>query len=607
MSKVHILPEEVIAKIAAGEVIERPASVVKELLENSLDAGSTSIELHLKNAGKTSIRIKDNGHGIEQEDLERIFARHATSKINSSDDLFDIHSLGFRGEALYSVASIADINLQSKTKEQDSAWQIHMRGGEKLDFKPSAFDGSGTEIEVKELFFNTPARKKFLKTDTTELNQILNIFVPHTLLYNKCRFHLTHQDKKLFDLAPTDSKIDRIAESLHVNPKHLLEIEQDFPDHNISVHLVLGTINIVRARRDMQYIFVNGRPVENKNIAFHINNTYRLVFPPNKFPFFALFLEVPAEDVDVNIHPTKREVKIQNEKEISYILRRLCEQVLMKESDMKQAGAAQWPDESSGSKKSAPSTSGTSYSTAHWDTSLKEMPERPYTNTPTGGNEQPSTNQYTFPQESFASAGATLFERTTNEHQQATLQTKLTNARYIGSFMDKFLLYEIDQSLLMIDQHAAAERITYEHLIAQMEKSSIESQHLLTPILIKVTAQEMVTYEEVKDKLESCGFSSSTFDEETIAVHTHPMLLKDPEHCVREILAGLDTARCDFSTLARRACRSSIMAGDHLNKEKSENMRQQLIDCADPFTCPHGRPTIIEMTEDFLDKQFLRT
>ena len=266
MSKVQILPPEIVSKIAAGEVIERPASVLKELLENSLDAKATSLEIELKKAGKNSLVVKDNGSGIAQDDLEKIFFRHATSKITSLDDLYAIHSLGFRGEALYSIASIADIILRSKTEGQDSGFEIHQRGGKKISLKPVNMS-VGTQVEVKELFFNTPARKKFLKADTTEMNQILNIFIPYAILNPKCRFLLTHNDKTLFDLMPDKDLKARAAQVLNLDEKDIIEVERRVPEENLSIRLLLGNINIQRSRRDQQFIFVNGRPVQHRNLA----------------------------------------------------------------------------------------------------------------------------------------------------------------------------------------------------------------------------------------------------------------------------------------------------------------------------------------------------
>lgn len=593
MNKVKILPEEVISKIAAGEVIERPASVVKELVENSLDAGATSIEINLKDAGKTLIQIRDNGNGIDRADLENIFSRHATSKLKTADDLYAIMSLGFRGEALYSIGAITDVTLQSKTPEEDSGWEIHLRGGKRLKLKPCTFAGHGTQIDIQELFFNTPARKKFLKTDTTEIHQILNTFIPYTILYPECRFVLTHQEKILLSLPATANRIDRIAEVLNIEGKYLLEASQDFQEKKYSFHIVLGDINIKRARRDMQFIFINNRPVQNKSIAYHINQIYRLIMPEEFSPFFAIYINLPAEDIDVNIHPSKREVKIKDENRVCSLLRVMCEQILMTKGQITQATATR--SETMANSRGGAAT----YERTGPSDIFETAYDGSYPTTPRDDYAYPKSNRET--QDFFIPKDNFLSQNETN------LQKKLEHARFIGAFMNKFLLFESVASLLVIDQHAAAERITYEHLIVQMEKGQLEVQNLLTPTLIKISPQEMVSWEEAKDKLEAVGFSNSKWDKDTIAVHSHPQLLSETEKAVRLLLSGENIARCDFETIARRACRSSIMAGDKLNPQQAEFQREKLLQCLDPFTCPHGRPTIIELSENFLDKQFLRT
>ncbi|MCM8824004.1 MAG: DNA mismatch repair endonuclease MutL, partial [Candidatus Omnitrophica bacterium] len=235
MGKVHILPQEVISKIAAGEIIERPASVIKELIENSLDAESTNIEINLKAGGKSLIQVKDNGCGIDEDDIEKIFFRHATSKITNIEDIYRMQSLGFRGEALYSIASISDVTLRSKVISAGLGKEIHIRGGEKLSIQPVNMS-VGTEIEVRELFFNTPARKKFLKADSTELNQILNTFIPYALFYYTCRFILNHNSKKLLDLTEHPSWITRISDVLNLNREYLIEESLELSE-NINIHL----------------------------------------------------------------------------------------------------------------------------------------------------------------------------------------------------------------------------------------------------------------------------------------------------------------------------------------------------------------------------------
>jgi DNA mismatch repair protein MutL len=573
MSKVHILPPEIVSKIAAGEVIERPASVLKELLENSLDAQTESIEVNLKGAGKTLIQIKDTGTGMDKEDLDIIFSRHATSKISSTDDLYHIASLGFRGEALYSIAAVSDIILRSKTAKQDNGWEIHLRGNEKLSSRPVTMQ-TGTEVEVKELFFNMPARKKFLKSNTSELNRILDTFIPYTLLYPSLSFSLTHEGRKILDLASSKNFIQRISGALHLEKNSIIEDKRDFAPDNLSVHLVLGDINIQRTRKDMQFIFINSRPVQNRTISFHLNEIYRLLFSPGVYPFFCVYIDMPATELDVNVHPTKREVKIKDELKLISMLRQFCEHLLMTQSKAKQAKEEIFPTKESYASE-PPSLTKTATPCEQFRLSLSE-------------------NILLFKTEDIFA------------QKKKDLKEKLKQSRYLGNLLKKYLLFETQDSLLVIDQHAAQERITFERLKFQLERGKVEIQQLLTPILIKLSPQELLLWEETQDNLQEIGFQTSLFDKTTLAIHSHPQLITEAEVSVRNLLTGESIAKCDLETLARRACRSSVMAGFNMNEEQAEYQRNALLQCKDPFTCPHGRPTVVEILEDTLQKQFLR-
>ncbi|MBI4308729.1 MAG: DNA mismatch repair endonuclease MutL [Candidatus Omnitrophica bacterium] len=571
MNKVHVLPPDVIAKIAAGEVVDRPASVVKELLENSIDAGAAIIEIHLKDAGKELIHIKDNGCGISRGDIERLFQRHATSKIQNIEDLEALASMGFRGEALYSIAAVADIALRSQTAGAKEAWSVHVRAGQRLDLAPAAPSGAGTDIQIRELFFNTPARRKFLKSNASEINHITGIIVPYALIYPDKRFVLTHAGRSLLDFQPASSRLDRAAAALSLEEKHFLQVSHNYPQEQMSVKAILGNINIQRPRRDTQYIFINGRPVEHKALSFTMNDVYRAVFPPGIYPVFILDIHVDPANVDVNIHPAKREVKIKDEAKLCSMVRHLSEDTLMRYGEAKsmEAGPASF------------------YQPASMI------------------NEPPGTDFFGQLPDLFKNAGTTL-PAAFQAPSGGDLRTKFAGARFIGSFVRKYLLFEEGTSLFLVDQHAAQERIMFEQFHKQIETGKVEVQHLLTPVLIKFSIPERVAWDEAGEKLKEFGIETALFDEETLAVHTQPVLLKNIENAVRTLLSGNDIARCDRATIARRACKASIVAGDALNPQQADYQRRQLIACQDPFTCPHGRPTVVELKENFLDKQFMR-
>jgi len=590
---VNILSPEVISKIAAGEVIERPAAVVKELIENSLDAGANSIEIHLKDAGKELIHIKDDGCGISKANMDRLFARHATSKITSIDDLEKLSSMGFRGEALYSVAAVSEITLRSKTSTDD-AWEIQLQAGKRLDFKPSALSAQGTEIKITQLFFNTPARRKFLKTTTAEMQQILQIVLPYTLLYPSKRFVLTHAGKSILDLRPASSAIDRMADTLNLDGKNLLETTQEFADIGACVRMVLSNINIQRHRRDLQFIFVNNRPVDSKNLSFNVNDIYKLILPPGAYPAFILDIQIDPAEVDVNIHPTKREVRIRQESRLSSFVRHLTEYTLLQHGQARTVvDVSDISDDISSSAQASafPSDSGITPQQINYNALSYSSPSA------SGFNASHWKSENLFAQ----APAEDLFQ------SSGSLKDKFSTARYIGSFINKFLLFEAGTSVLFVDQHAAQERIMFEKFEKQLNDGTVEIQPLLTPILLKLSPREKIAWEETQPQLNAIGIETTAFDNDTIAIQTQPVLLKDMEKAVRVVLAGDDLARCDRSTIARRACKASIVSGDKLDASQADYQRKQLLACHDPFTCPHGRPTVIEVKESFLDKQFLRT
>ncbi len=500
MAHVKVLPAEVISRIAAGEVVERPASVVKELVENALDAGATRVEVHLKDGGKTLIHIRDNGSGIQREDLDVLFQRHATSKITCAGDLEKVLSLGFRGEALYSIGAVAEVNVKSRAAGRDEAWEIDVKGGAKDAPRPVAMASQGTEIRVNGLFFNTPARRKFLKSDAAEVEQVLNVLLPYALLYPERQFLLAHNGRTLLDLGPAAGGVERAAKAFNLEARHLMSAQAVRSDEAASLRLILGDINIQRPRRDLQYLFVNGRPVQSRTVLFHVNDVYRLIMPEGVHPAFIVFLDVPPEDVDVNIHPSKREVRIRQEARLGGFLRAQVEQLLMtrggaKEFTSPMEGLA--PDKvifAPGQGSSLPGITG-----GHGAFSDEVLP---------------------------VSAGRSFTGRVQREQQQAftefasgvvgeregSLKDRLLQARFIGTFALKYHLFEVGTSLFVIDQHAAQERILFEKFCCQLKAGAVEVQRLLVPVVLKLTPQEALVFEQLNEKFRSFGFDVTALD-----------------------------------------------------------------------------------------------
>ena len=589
MGRVHVLPADVISKIAAGEVVERPASVVKELLENSLDAGAKRVEIHLKDGGKTLIHIKDDGCGIAKEDLAALFTRHATSKLASAADLESIMSLGFRGEALYSIGSVAEVTLKSRAEGPREAWSITVRGGEKRKSVLSTMHSTGTDIRVGEIFFNTPARKKFLKSDSAEFEQVLNVVIPYALYYPERAFLVSHNGRTFIDLRPAKTQLDRAADALGLERRHIIASEV-FEDGAVKVAMILGDINIQRPRRDLQYLFVNGRPIQSRNLSFHMNETYKLIFPPAVHPFFVVMLTLPVADVDVNVHPTKREVRLREESRIGSILRRAVERALMTGTSAKEA--------------LLPAVNGLPFST---QTSAKE-------------EGVPAERMVFAPgQLGFASSfGLTATPRVEEAAQQSEsqpsfageaggqLKDRLAMARFVGTFVRKYHLFEVGESLFVIDQHAAQERILFEKFRRQICEGRIEVQPLLAPIVVSTTPQEMLAWDNSAERLKEFGFEVELFGPSALALRAYPNVITNPEQALRLLLGEGDLARADVDTVARRACRASVMAGDRMEAAEAVFQLKALLTCDDPYTCPHGRPIFIELKSSFLDRQFLR-
>ncbi|MFH0753872.1 MAG: hypothetical protein V2A70_04840, partial [Candidatus Omnitrophota bacterium] len=453
----------------------------------------------------------------------------------------------------------------------------------KSNLLPAAMAGQGTEIRVNELFFNTPARKKFLKSPAAETEQVLNVFLPYALLYPQRAFLLTHHGRVLLDLSAA-SAADRFAGALNLDARFIIIGEAGFSQEDVHVRLILGDINIQRPRRDLQFLFVNGRPVFSRNILFHVNDMYRLIMPQGVHPAFAVFLDVPPEDVDVNVHPAKREVRIRQEARLGGFLRGQAEQLLMS-----QGGAREM-------KGNSP------VFTLPDPVPLEEgLPADRIIFAPGQRSVLPQAagreSELVFSQ--FVAQAA--------QDKQGVLKERLWASRFLGTFACKYHLFEAGESLFVIDQHAAQERILFERFRAQVSSGAVDIQRLLTPLIIKLTPQERLAFDEAVDKLQVFGFEATLVDGQAVAIHAAPVVLAAPEQALRALLADEQVACVDHDTLARRACRASVMAGDPMQGMEAVHQLKTLMACADPFTCPHGRPVFVELRTSFLDRQFLRT
>ncbi len=585
--RINILPEDVYRKIAAGEVVDRPSSVVKELVENSLDAQAKKIEIHIKSAGKELISVKDDGVGIYVEDMEKAILPHATSKITCAQDLMRISSFGFRGEALYSISSVSNMTLRSRVDGQDVGWEIEVRAGRIVGRRPVSMQ-KGTEVLVRALFFNTPGRRKFLKSDRTENGHIIRTVLPYILTYPQKDISL-YIDGKGVLASRGNSREERICSLFGIEKGSLISSQSKFGE--VIIESILGSPQLRRVRRDQQFLFVNDRPVYHQGLLSAINKVYRAMMPGEYYPVFFMWLTLPSEMIDVNIHPQKREVKFRSEKELISQIARYVE---------KRIRFALMPSsikvDYHGRSSSGPFLA-------------KERIE--------GQKVEERRGKYALPPQCKGKdKDRELFrgERGVEQGQigenTGDLVSLLGKARPVGVVFRKYGLLEVGDGLLVVDMHAGQERVNYERLLKGYRSGRMDIQELLSPEVVSLSIEEMMIWEKMREELEKMGFHTSLWAEDKIAIHSHPVLVRMPREAVKELL-GSEELRLGTITdvkefLARKACRSSIMAGDNLGIEHLQQLQKDLLSCSHPLSCPHGRPTIIFLPEKRLDDLFLR-
>lgn len=571
MSVIKILPENLVNQIAAGEVIERPASVVKELIENSIDAGADKITLEIEGAGDELIKITDNGCGMDPEDAILAFERHATSKITSKEDLFNISSMGFRGEAIASIASVSIMAMKTKRPEDEIGTLIESEGG-KINKNEEIGCTNGTQIEVKNLFFNTPARKKYLKTPSTEYQQILSVFQSVALANPGIHFKIIHNGKAGFDYPKCENLIDRIRDVLGKNTaENCLPI---FYGHKeIQVEGYIGKPELGRTGTKHQHLFINGRPVVHHLFNYAMAESYHSLLMDGKKPFFVINIDISPELIDVNVHPRKLEIRFQNQNEIFRILHKAAKNTLEKNVLM--------PDFKAHRDYQAPT-----------ENQVKAAFE--FTEKITGGDYLPGRlNKYSYTQE---------------ESDELSMAPLSQIAR-------SYILAENEEGLVLIDQHAAHERVRYEELMDQFEKKEPEKQQLLLPENIELSAVEAEIFTSNKETFEKLGFEIELFGGNTFIVHAVPSAIANQniQGIIQQVLNDLSE---DKKTRAVKnpqekiieymACRSAIKFGKDLSLDEMAELIRQVDKLKRPYTCPHGRPSMVKITYNELEKMFGR-
>ncbi|WYP24890.1 DNA mismatch repair endonuclease MutL [Alkalihalobacillus sp. FSL W8-0930] len=614
MPTIKQLDDALSNKIAAGEVVERPASIVKELVENALDAGSTSILVELEDAGLNSIRVVDNGSGIPAEDVETAFLRHATSKIQTDRDLFNIHTLGFRGEALPSIASVSYLTMKTSTGT-GAGVELQLEGG-KIVGRTASPTRKGTELLITNLFYNTPARLKYLKTSHTEAGHTSDVMNRLAMSNPSVAFEYIHNEKQVLKTSGNGDIRQVIAQiyGRSVATK-LVSFEESSLDYQVKGYVCRPEVN--RSSRQYLSVYINGRYIRNYAIAGAIMQGYHTLLPIGRFPIAVIQIEMNPTLIDVNVHPSKMEVRLSKEQElgalISSSIKKAFQQTQLIPEQQQPKKSTLVPDSTQLSlsfeeKKPKPQTNTFNEQVTEPATQVRET----FIDTQPIQKEEPPVTQEPQeqdPSESVESSNQPLIE------SEVTDKTDLIPALYpIGQMHGTYILAQNELGLYLIDQHAAQERINYEFFREKVAEQTPHVQELLTPFTIECTAQEAALIDTNLEKLEAVGVFLDSFGQQTYRVRSHPVWFPDglEEETIRELLDQLlENARIDIGKLREdaailMACKAAIKANRHLRDDEIQALLDTLRLCEDPFTCPHGRPVIIQFTTYEMEKMFKR-
>ena len=577
---IRLLSAEVSSQIAAGEVIERPASVVKELMENALDAGAKSISISVEEVGRRLIEVADDGSGIAAEELGLAVARHATSKLSKADELFHISTLGFRGEALASIGSVSRLTITSKIENSKAGARIRVEGGE--EGKVEAIGAPvGTAVRVEDLFYNVPARLKFLKADVTERRAIDNLVTRYALAYPKVRIKLSEGKAATLQTSGDGDRRAILAALYGVEiAKQLLEITAQ--EDGLGLTGYVSPTALTRSNRKDITIFVNGRWVQDTPLTSAFIQAYHTMLMVGRYPLGAVFLEIAPEEVDVNVHPAKAEVRFKNQERVFGFVQRAVRRGLLAYAPVPPMAAALW-----GARAESPRQPGIDWTIAH-DEDLKVESGGPKPeagpSTPIPSNAEPS------------------------------LLNRVPLLRLIGQIGTTYLVAEGPDGLYLIDQHAAHERVLFEKLMAQHDMHKIPSQSLLTPEVITLPPQSTNLLAAQLPVLSNFGFEVEEFGPNTFRVRAMPGLFagSDPAAALRAVVEDFEEDEAPLQNevekkLAARVCkRMAVKAGQTLSPEEQRALLTDLENCDSPRTCPHGRPTMIHLSVEMLERQFGR-
>jgi len=618
MPQIKVLPDHLINQIAAGEVVERPASVVKELLENSLDAGAKKIIVEVEAGGDALLRITDDGCGMDKDDAVLAFARHATSKISILEDLFRINSYGFRGEAIASIASVSLMTIQTKKAGALEGTIVSAEGGQ-IRMVKAIGAPEGTQIEVRNLFFNTPARKKYLKNDATEYGHILSTVTSMALASPQVSFKLIHDGKTVFDLPASEDVMIRIRSLLGRDMAENL-VPVFYGHSKILLTGFVGKPSIARASRLGQYLFVNGREVKSHVLSYAVKQSFYSLLPKEKYPVFILFFQIDPMYVDVNVHPRKMEVRFSDEKEIFKIVISACGKALenyvlapkIEDQKPEEKDASQITEQT---ELSAYSSQRVQQSLKLEDHDYEEAYRGAKTMAAVAGAATVNGSLNGVNEDAIAFTQAVTQGLYANEQANFTARENDDLIQPLAQLAESYILCRQGNSLLIIDQHAAHERIRYTEIVAEFEAKQSVIQQLLTPMQFELSHQEKNILEQNLELFAGLGFSIEPFGGNTFNLTAIPsyMAKHDLLKAIHGLIDDLNnmSVKGDFQSrkekaLTYMACRSAVKFGDKLSMEEMEGLVRQLQTLAQPYTCPHGRPTMAKMDFEELEKRFGR-
>lgn len=624
-----LLDDNTISKISAGEIIENPASVVKELLENSIDAGAKNITVEVKNSPTDFIRITDDGCGFKADEIELAFMRHSTSKLSKIEDLEELTTLGFRGEALASISSIAKIRLLTKNSEDLAGTSTKIENGKIIE-QSNVGMPHGSTFYVEDIFYNTPVRKKFLRADNVEFNLIFDVIQKIALGNPQVSISYIRDGKTLLNSYKNSNYKNHILNVLGREIATNL-IENSFSSENYKIRAYFSNNKLFRSSRNHQYIYINGRYVTNREISREIEKVYKSLIPLNRFPVFILFIDINSSLIDVNIHPKKHEVKLSNENNLIAILCEMVEEVLYPNRSIREIEDEPkvnlnvfdiFDDKSNDNlinfKEPAYEPSDNYIKEFDIDSQSFHENYQPfdvYDENADNNNDIDNIEDKTEDFNNDYISSLEQFQEDSFLNDKEVIDSNLINTRIVGILFDTFIILENKNKdlIYLVDQHAAHERVMYEKYKKQYLNSNINSQVLLKPEIIELNASEYMKIEKNFQLFKDLGFSIDSFGENSIILREVPMIFGFPTYVsfIRDIIDSLDDKiysnyQADMWKVMKKACLKAVKAGDTLSNMEVKELINSLIHCENPYTCPHGRPTIIDIKKTTIAKLFLR-